>query len=125
MNVVYDPEADRNVQQFLCHLTKAIREVGRLVENIETSFLDSTGDAIPGALPHTTVQNLDLALQSIDELALISERIAPLFPIDQHVQLEPIIAQTRLEWLRRLILDGEKMDDNPQKKSQAGEIAMF
>lgn len=83
----------------------ALRQIGMMVAELETSLIDAGFETDGRAIDRSSMQQIDLVLQSVEELACLLERLEAQLQPGTTVSHELILAPVRLEWLRHLLAD--------------------
>jgi hypothetical protein len=81
----------------------ALREVATIVARLEEAALHMRSGAVDAPQRTKALQDFDLVLQSLADLACLMEAIATVEPTLKNCDPAQIIATMRLAWLRDLI----------------------
>ncbi|WP_019956148.1 hypothetical protein [Yoonia vestfoldensis] len=98
----------------------ALREVATIVSRLEEAALQMCVCATDLPQKTKSLQDFDLVLQSLADLATLMEGLGEHGPVQTASHRTAIIARMRLAWLRDLI-----GDDAPQSDHDQTRIAIF
>ncbi len=100
------------------------REIGLIFSELEScvSMFSEEDDDI--ADQKVKLQNLDIALQSIEELAQFMIRCKAELPEDLRVSLDTTIPLVRLEWIRGALADANGYSHH-WKTTEFAKVALF
>ncbi|WP_342076277.1 hypothetical protein [Yoonia sp. SS1-5] len=106
-------------------LSDVIREVGVAVAEIEETMVDEVQFNQRARLPSHTVQKIDVVMQSIEEIALIVERMSLVAPECLERNRFEIVNPAKLEWIRTVLLDDETKNASPELDRCTGTVTLF
>ncbi len=106
----------------LTDIAQVCREIGAMIAQIETSLIDAAQDTGTVVLPRQSMQQIDLVMQSVEEVALLMERSNQMMPTCARADIEKIIGPTRLEWIRNRL--STALPDNG-RATRTGEVSLF
>ncbi len=106
----------------LTDIAQVCREIGAMIAQIETSLIDAAQDTGTVVLPRQSMQQIDLVMQSVEEVALLMERSNQMMPTCARADIERIIGPTKLEWIRNCL--STALPDNG-RATRKGEVSVF
>ena len=110
---------------FLVDLAQVCREIGRMIAQMEIALIDAAQDSDNATLPRQSLQQIDLIIQSTEELALLMERTSPDMVLDPQADREKIINPTRLEWIRNRLAGPVAEQIGPASNKGNGQVSLF
>lgn len=116
----YPTAASCDNAPLLCSISLALRQVAVLVGRLEKAMLRICISSYAGEDQTATLQDFDLILQSLGELAELTDKLGQVGLPTTSADQAAVVAQMRLAWLRQLM--GEKSDQLPDN---APKISIF
>lgn len=103
----------------------AMQDLGKMITAVEANILDGfqTNGSEITVPPH--IQRLDLALQMIEELSKLMQRLSNHPLPEVRFSADSMITPIRLERLRNLIATGKPEEDAPRKPVHTGHVSLF
>ncbi len=118
------PVGDVHVNVLFERMGFVCREIGFIFSELEScvATLSEEDDYIAGQ--KMKLQNLDIALQSIEELAQFMIRCQAEFPEDLRVSLDTTVPLVRLEWIRGALADSAEYSQHG-KTTNFAKVSLF
>lgn len=114
MSALPNPAEEPISDLFLERMTVACRQIGVMVAQIENTVIDTAHVIDQCELPRQTLQKIDLVTQSMEELACLFERARSHPCSFVEIDVDAVIAPSRLEWLRSLVSEGKLIEETQE-----------
>ncbi len=118
------PEQYR-LQIVLRNVSRAMRDLGEVVSQLETSVLEANSDIQGRRIDPISMQQFDLVIQSVDEIGLLLDRMSTETDVNAQIDYGRVIAPTRLEKLRDLVGGSDANEAHRLLPHDASGVSLF
>lgn len=119
------PVSQLQLSTTLSHVALALQSLGEMILEVETSILENVGKSAPLETAPVSIQKLDHALQMVDELGLLMQRLSLCQQPDAKCPFDQVISPIRLEGLQNLIAHGGSQEQILPPKGADGHVSLF
>lgn len=115
----------QSVSSMLKNTGDAIQMLREALQDVEMRLLEPTMSMRSEATPSDSLQFVDLLSQSVDEIALLLDRLSIALPETIMIDASQVIAPIRLENLRKVIRHGTDTHLIDARPKSVTEISLF
>lgn len=122
---IHTESGDQNLRSVLTNTSLCMRGIVNMIGALENELIQSRQEREPSPMRSRKLQSVDLAMQSIDEIVLLLERISQSIPDDLGVDWDRIIAPIRLKSIRDQVSHDPKRNLNESVYVVKPDVELF